>query len=111
MDVPDLDAAVKPKPPRKPRPSELAAKKAKVAKKAKPKAKRPAAKKAKAKKPKVAKTKRKPGKTKAKAAGPDRSERIDMRVTKAEKARVLAKAKRTRRTVTSIVLEAIEKIK
>ena len=40
-----------------------------------------------------------------------RSERLDMRLTKAEKAKIIAKAKKTRRTVTSLVIEAIEKIK
>ena len=40
-----------------------------------------------------------------------RSERLDMRLTKAEKTKVVAKAKKTRRTVTSLVIEAIEKIK
>jgi hypothetical protein len=34
-----------------------------------------------------------------------------MRLTKAEKAKIIAKAKKTRRTVTSLVIEAIEKIK
>jgi hypothetical protein len=40
-----------------------------------------------------------------------RSERLDMRLTKAEKAKIIAKAKKTRRTVTSLVIEAIEKIR
>jgi hypothetical protein len=40
-----------------------------------------------------------------------RSERLDMRLSKAEKARITAKAKKTRRTVTSLVIEAIEKIR
>jgi hypothetical protein len=40
-----------------------------------------------------------------------RSERLDMRLTKVEKAKIIAKAKKTRRTVTSLVIEAIEKIK
>lgn len=40
-----------------------------------------------------------------------RNERLDMRLTKAEKARVVAKAKKLRRTITSVVLEAVEKIK
>jgi hypothetical protein len=40
-----------------------------------------------------------------------RSERLDMRLTKAEKTKIIAKAKKTRRTVTSLVIEAIEKIK
>ena len=106
-----------PKPPRKPRPSEIAAKKAKAAKKKKP------AKKAKMK----AKTKKKrfkkqgplhqhsrtskKAKSSKKTSGVVRCERVDMRVSKAEKARIVAKAKKLRRTVTSVVLEAIEKIK
>ncbi len=53
---------------------------------------------------------RKP-KPKAKAATVARSERLDMRLTKAEKTKIIARAKKTRRTVTSLVIEAIEKIK
>jgi len=57
-------------------------------------------------KPKVKKPKaKKPARTAA------RSERLDMRLTKAEKAKIIARAKKTRRTVTSLVIEAIEKIK
>jgi hypothetical protein len=48
---------------------------------------------------------------KAKSAACVRSERLDMRLTRAEKVRVHAKAKKLRRTITSVVLEAIEKIK
>ena len=59
---------------------------------------------ARAKKPK-AKTK------KPRASTVVRSERLDMRLTKAEKAKINAKAKKTRRTVTSLVIEAIEKIR
>lgn len=60
----------------------------------------------KVKRPKVAK------KTKRKApATIARPERLDMRLSKAEKNKLLAKAKKLRRTVTSIMLEAIEKIK
>jgi uncharacterized protein (DUF1778 family) len=40
-----------------------------------------------------------------------RSERLDMRLTRAERAKIVAKAKKTRRTVTSLVIEAIEKIR
>lgn len=40
-----------------------------------------------------------------------RSERLDMRLTKVEKAKIYNKAKKTRRTVTSLVIEAIEKIR
>jgi hypothetical protein len=64
-------------------------------------------------KPKV-KAKRKPKKKavrKPKAGAVVRSERLDMRLTKAEKAKINARAKKTRRTVTSLVIEAIEKIK
>jgi hypothetical protein len=111
------------KPPRKPRPSEIAAKKAKAGAKkakakktvkrkasAKPKGKKKPAKKAsKVKRPKT-KARRKPaGKTKNGTAV--RTERLDMRITKADKARIHAKAKRLRRTVTSVVLEAIERIR
>lgn len=94
------------KKPRKPRPSEIAAKKEKKAAKkpAKPKkAKKPAPKKKAAKKSKRPKVK-----TMAAVA---RSERLDMRLTKGEKSKVHAKAQKLRRTVTSIVIEAIEKIK
>lgn len=99
------DAPVKLKEPRKPRPSEIAAKKAKAAKlKAK---KKPAKKKT---KPKVAKRK-----TKAKARKPaavlSRPARIDLRLTKTEKAKLTAKAKATRRTITSVVAELIEKMR
>lgn len=40
-----------------------------------------------------------------------RSERLDMRLTKAEKAKISVKATKTRRTVTSLIIEAIEKIR
>lgn len=40
-----------------------------------------------------------------------RSERIDMRVTLAEKKRVVAKAKKLGRSVTSLLYEAVESIK
>lgn len=101
--------AAPPKVPRKPRPSELAAK----AKKAKPKAKKkPAKKAAKAKRPKAKLAKRKPGKAKPKvSAGVVRTERLDLRLLPKEKAKLLAKAKTTRRTVTSVVQEMIEKLK
>lgn len=102
------------KPPRKPRPSEIAAKKAKAEaakkkvskKRAKPKTKKPAKKKTVKKKKTGAKRGRKP-------VDPAiaRSERIDMRVTKAEKKRIVAKAKKLDRTVTSLLYEAVEKIK
>ena len=106
------------KPPRKPRPSEIAAKKAKAAKskKAKPAKKAVkksgAKKKAKARKPKkTARSARKRVLKAAKAAGPYRCLRLDMRITRADKARVKAKAKALKRTITSIVLEAVAKIK
>lgn len=76
--------------------------------KPKKKAKRPA--KPKTKKRKVAKAKKKSVR-KPKAGAAVRSERLDMRLTKAEKAKIYAKAKKTRRTVTSLVIEAIEKIR
>lgn len=48
---------------------------------------------------------------KARSAACVRFERLDMRLSKAEKSRVVAKAKKLRRTITSVVMEAIEKIK
>lgn len=50
-------------------------------------------------------------KTKRKVGISQRSERLDMRLTKAEKAKISARAYKTRRTVTSLIIEAIEKIK
>ncbi len=50
-------------------------------------------------------------KTARKSKAVERSERLDMRLTKAEKAKIIAKAKKARRTVTSLVAEAIGKIK
>lgn len=86
----------------------------------KPKAKKkPAKKAAKAKRPKVKKAKvakrkpgkRKPGKRKPKvSAGVVRTERLDLRLLPKEKAKLLGKAKATRRTVTSVVQEMIEKL-
>lgn len=85
-------------------------KKPKVVKPAKPKAKKKAVKPAKKAKP--AKKTVKKSKPKAKPASTVvRSERLDMRLSKGEKAKLVAKAKKLRRTVTSIVYEAIEKIK
>ena len=57
------------------------------------------------------KPKKKTAKSKAKAGTVVRSERLDLRLTKAEKARIVAEAKKARRTVTSIVIEAIGKIR
>lgn len=82
----------------------------KVAKKKPAAKKRPAVKK-KAAKSKAKKRPAKKAAKKAKAATSTRTERLDMRLTKAEKAKVLNKATKTRRTVTSIIIEAIEKIK
>lgn len=69
----------------------------------------------KAKKTRPAKTKktakRKTVKTKKNPGAVVRSERLDMRLTKTEKAKINAKAKKTRRTVTSLIIEAIEKIR
>ena len=96
MDTPAEDA---PKPPEPVKPKKKA--------KSKAKAKRPV--KAKAKKRKIAKPKKKA--TARKLNGDVRSERLDMRLTKAQKAKIDAKAKKTRRTVTSLVIEAIEKIR
>jgi hypothetical protein len=62
-------------------------------------------------KKKAAKSKTKKKRAKAKAGAAVRGERLDMRLSKAEKSRVTAKAKKLRRTVTSLIIEAIEKIK
>lgn len=92
--------------PKKPKTLTTPAKRAAILKKvkaAKPKAKKkPAKKTVKKSKPKA---KAKPASTVV------RSERLDMRLSKGEKAKLVAKAKKLRRTVTSIVYEAIEKIK
>lgn len=90
------------KPPRKPRPSELAKKAAKAAGKKVTKPKK--AKKAKVVKHRTPKAKKLP-------SGPARSHRLDLRLTKSEKAKLTAKAKAARRTITSIVIELIEKLK
>ena len=79
-------------------------------KKAKPKVKKHKAAKPKVKKRKAVKPKKKAVR-KPKSGAVVRSERLDMRLSKAEKARITAKAKKTRRTVTSLVIEAIEKIR
>jgi hypothetical protein len=102
MDIIDTLATVLEPPAKAPKSKKPKAAKPKAKPKPKKKAKRPA--KPKTKKP--AKTKKK-----AKVAVVARSERLDMRLTKAEKAKIYAKAKKTRRTVTSLVIEAIEKIK
>lgn len=88
------------KKPRKLRPSEIAAK----AKRAKKKA-------AKAKRPKVVKTKRKPGKIKVRPAAVIRTHRIDLRLPGSLKTKLVARAKSSRRTITSIVSELVEKMK
>lgn len=92
--------------------------KPKAKKAAKPKAKKvtragKAAMKPKAKKARAKKklSKRKPSK-KSKPARPIvRTERLDMRLSKVEKAKVSLIAKKKKRTLTSIVYEAIEKLK
>lgn len=106
--------APKKKAPRKPRPSEVAAKKAKAAakkKKSAPKRKRPAPKKkAKAKRPKAARKPAKRAKTKRKNNRPlVRVERLDMRITKAEKAWLEKAARKRKLTVTQVVLEVLAK--
>lgn len=50
-------------------------------------------------------------KAKKAAAVVTRPERLDLRLTKGEKAKLAAKAKATRRTITSVVQELIEKMK
>lgn len=91
--------APKPKKPRKP-----AVKKA-VKKVAKPKTRKKIIKKLRKLVKKAAKKKAKP------AASVVRFERLDLRLSKAEKAKLTAKAVKTRRTITSVVLELIEKMK
>jgi hypothetical protein len=78
----------------------------------KPKAKKAGVKKKLAKKPKAKKAgvKKKLAK-KPKAKRPvERTERLDMRITKEQKAKIAKKAAGLRRTVTSVVLEAIERM-
>ena len=111
------------KPPRKPRPSEIAAKKAKAAKKKKPATKKtkskakPKAKKKPVKKAAKSKTKAKRAKSakkaKKKVHGPGviRTERLDLRLTKQEKAKIMARSRKTKRTATSVIMEAIHKVK
>lgn len=70
----------------------------------------PVAKPKKATKPRP-KVKPKVKKKAAKLGGVERYERLDMRLSKAEKAKIMAKARKTRRTITSVMLEAIEKLK
>lgn len=88
---------------------------AKKKKKKKPAKVRPKpAKKKKKKKPaKVVKRKSAPKKVKAvnRSIAVARPARLDLRLTKAEKAKLIARAKKLRRTVTSVVLEMIEKLK
>lgn len=66
-------------------------------------------------KPKKPKKEKKPASNKKAVKKPapnvERFERLDMRLSKAEKAKITAKAKKLRRTITSVVLEAIEKIR
>lgn len=88
------------KPPRKPRPSEIAAKKAK---------KKGAPKRTKQKKKMVRKSKpakRKPGKSRVRPTV-ERCERLELRLTKAEKGKLAARAKKTDGTLTSVITKAI----
>jgi outer membrane biosynthesis protein TonB len=93
------EAPAKPKKTKRPKP------KAKKAAKRKAPAKKKTAKRPKPKAKKVNKSAKAPARTIV------RTERVDVRVSKAEKARLKAKAVKMRRTVTSVLLEAIEKIK
>lgn len=58
-----------------------------------------------------AKKAKKPKKPKKSARNALRVERMDLRLTKAEKAKLYAKANASRRTVTSIISEMIERLK
>lgn len=110
--MPERFKPAAPKAPRKPRPSEIAAKKAKAAKgkkKAKPAKKKVAKSKPKAKKP--AKKTAKPKAKKVAARVLLRPERLELRLTKSEKAKLTAKAKAGRRTITSVVIELIERMR
>lgn len=62
-------------------------------------------------KPKAKKAAKPKPKAKKAAAVVTRPERLDLRLTKGEKAKLSAKAKATRRTITSVVQELIEKMK
>lgn len=107
----DPATGVAKKAPRKPRPSEIAAKKAKAAKKSK---RKPAPKKkAKAKPRKAVKRPAKPKarKTKAVQWSAARACRMDVRMSKAQKRKLDAKAKAKGRTVTSMILEAVDKLR
>lgn len=110
----DPATGVAKKAPRKPRPSEIAAKKAKAAKKSK---RKPAPKKKvrSVRWHKAAKKLRKPKarKTKAKAVqwSAARACRMDVRMSKAQKRKLDAKAKAKGRTVTSMILEAVDKLR
>jgi hypothetical protein len=85
---------------------------AKTKRKAKPKAKKAVKKKAvKAKRKPAPKKKAKAKPAKKVASNITRPERLDLRLTKAEKAKLVRRSGLTRRTVTSIVLELIEKMK
>jgi len=93
-----------------PSPAKKVAKKKKLTKKtAKPAAK----KKKKAASPAKKVAKKKPAKKAAKKVVKPkvRTERLDMRITKEDKRKLEALAKKQRRTVTSVALEAIEKFK
>lgn len=106
------------KAPRKPRPSELAKKAAKkpktarkpAAKKKAAKTKKPVKKRAAAKKPKVAK--KRPAKKAKRGTRPlVRTERLELRITKREKAKLNAKCRKEERTTTSVISELIQKMK
>jgi outer membrane biosynthesis protein TonB len=108
------EEVVKLKAPRKPRPSEIAAKAAKLKK---PKPKKTAVKKKLVKTAKKQAPARKakrsvPKKVKKTAkAGGVRFERLNFRVTKAEKAKLKARAKAGDCTITDVLVKLIEKIK
>lgn len=105
-----LKALPRVKKTRKPRPSEIAAKKVKKAAKRTKREKKMAVKRKAKKRPKVVKSKRKPGKVKVKASVVERCERLDLRLSKAEKAKVTVRAKKLKRTLTSIISEAISRL-
>lgn len=102
LDGVDTASAEKPKTKKRPKPKAKKKVSRPKTKTKRAKSKKPAAKKKAGKKSKAKRTK---------SNGVVRSERLDMRLSKAEKFKILAKAKKARRTVTSLIIEAIEKIR
>lgn len=111
-DVQTAEAPPVVKAPRKPRPSELAAKVAKAAGK---KAVKPAKKKAAPKRKPVKKAVKKAAKGKTKSKAPARklvrTARLDLRCTPSERALAIGLAKKKDTTVTDLVMQVLRKMK